>query len=71
MIYSIFLLLFYLTSFAADWPQELTSAEQMKVSLDNIKNDPLVILFTSILSVLLSFDGELSGAVHSFEICML
>lgn len=36
----------------------LTSAEQMKASLANIKNDPPEILFSSTLSVLLSFDGE-------------
>ena len=36
----------------------LTSAEQIKESLANIKNDPPIILFTSTLSVLLSYDGD-------------
>mgnify|MGYP001161197884 CR=1 FL=1 len=36
----------------------LTSSEQMQKSLANIKNDPPIIVFSSILSVLLSFDGE-------------
>jgi hypothetical protein len=36
----------------------LTNAEQIKASLANIKNEPPVIKFTSILSVLLSYDGE-------------
>ena len=36
----------------------LTSAEKMKASLANIKNDPPLIVFTSILSILLSYDGE-------------
>ncbi|WP_246129070.1 carbohydrate-binding family V/XII [Colwellia demingiae] len=36
----------------------LTSAEQIKESLAKIKNDPPTIQFTSILSVLLSYDGD-------------
>jgi len=36
----------------------LTSAEQIKESLAAIKNDPPIIQFTSILSVLLSYDGD-------------
>lgn len=36
----------------------LTSAEKIKASLDNIKNDPPIILFENVLSVLLSYDGE-------------
>ncbi len=36
----------------------LTSAEQIKESLAAIKNDPPIIKFTSILSVLLSYDGD-------------
>ncbi len=36
----------------------LESAEQVKRSLDNIKNDAPEILFSSKLSVLLSYDGE-------------
>ena len=36
----------------------LTSAEQIKDSLAAIKNDPPIIQFTSILSVLLSYDGD-------------
>ncbi|WP_232769135.1 carbohydrate-binding family V/XII [Colwellia sp. Bg11-28] len=36
----------------------LTSAEQIKESLATIKNDPPIIQFTSILSVLLSYDGD-------------
>ena len=36
----------------------LASAEKVKQSLDNIKNDPPVILFEDQLAVLLTFDGE-------------
>lgn len=36
----------------------LTSAEKIKESLANIKNDPPKIIFKSVLSVLLTYDGE-------------
>ena len=36
----------------------LSSAEKIKSSLDNIKNDPPIILFEQVLSVLLTYDGK-------------
>ena len=45
------------TSSLSKLTASLTHAEQIKASLADIKNDPPVIIFTDILSVLLSYDG--------------
>jgi hypothetical protein len=46
------------TSSLSKLTASLSNAEQLKTSLANIKNDPPIIQFTDILSVLLTYDGD-------------